>query len=396
MVHLRIVAPDEKGRRALELLEGSGSVCNVIVFPDAARKPRGDVLMCDVAREDASAIIEDLRRLDIPSDGSIALEYVDSEISEAAERAVEYAPGLPSDAVVWEEVEARTEEMTEFSLSFMAFMVLAMLIASVGILLDQPVLIVGAMVVGPEFGPLAALSVAIVERRGALVRRSVRALAVGFPVGILVTAGVTLAFEASGQIPGRFDPSDHPLTSFISDPGFFSVFVAFIAGTAGVLSLTSAKSGPLIGVLISVTTIPAAANIGVGVALSGSGVRPAGRPPSSASTWRRSCWRGCRCCSPSAAGTCIGAGAMTTAPAALSPSEPGETRWGGPAPGRGQPSPTKKKQRSPPPEVGSDSRAQHCTGSLGSADRALCTLWTGRGRGPLALRCLGLSPRREP
>ncbi|MBA3508757.1 MAG: hypothetical protein H0T19_01525, partial [Thermoleophilaceae bacterium] len=70
MVHLRIVAPDEKGRRALELLEGSGSVCNVIVFPDAARKPRGDVLMCDVAREDASAIIEDLRRLDIPSDGS--------------------------------------------------------------------------------------------------------------------------------------------------------------------------------------------------------------------------------------------------------------------------------------------------------------------------------------
>ena len=59
MVHLRIVAPDEKGRRALELLEGSGSVCNVIVFPDAARKPRGDVLMCDVAREDASAIIEE-------------------------------------------------------------------------------------------------------------------------------------------------------------------------------------------------------------------------------------------------------------------------------------------------------------------------------------------------
>jgi uncharacterized membrane protein len=33
------------------------------------------------------------------------------------------------------------------------------------------------------------------------------------------------------------------------------------------LSLTSAKSGALIGVLISVTTIPAAANIGVAAAL---------------------------------------------------------------------------------------------------------------------------------
>ena len=42
--------------------------------------------------------------------------------------------------------------------------------------------------------------------------------------------------------------------------------VATFAGVAGVLSLTSAKSGALIGVLVSVTTIPAAANIGVAAA----------------------------------------------------------------------------------------------------------------------------------
>jgi hypothetical protein len=49
---------------------------------------------------------------------------------------------------------------------------------------------------------------------------------------------------------------------------FFSFFVAYLAGTAGVLSLTSAKSGALIGVLISVTTIPGIANIGVATAYS--------------------------------------------------------------------------------------------------------------------------------
>ena len=42
--------------------------------------------------------------------------------------------------------------------------------------------------------------------------------------------------------------------------------MAFVAGTAGILSLTNAKSGALIGVLISVTTIPAASNIGVAAA----------------------------------------------------------------------------------------------------------------------------------
>ena len=53
------------------------------------------------------------------------------------------------------------------------------------------------------------------------------------------------------------------MTAFISNPDFLSFFVAYVAGTAGVLSLTSAKSGALIGVLISVTTIPSASNIGV-------------------------------------------------------------------------------------------------------------------------------------
>ena len=72
---------------------------------------------------------------------------------------------MPSDAVVWEEVEARTSESTELGGNFLIFMVLACLIASVGIFLGSPILIVGAMVVGPEFGPLAGLCVALVERR---------------------------------------------------------------------------------------------------------------------------------------------------------------------------------------------------------------------------------------
>ncbi len=68
-------------------------------------------------------------------------------------------------------------------------------------------------------------------------------------------------------MPGEFDPEEHPLTGFVSNPDFFSAFVALVAGVAGMLSLTSAKSGALIGVLVSVTTIPAAANVGVASAL---------------------------------------------------------------------------------------------------------------------------------
>jgi uncharacterized hydrophobic protein (TIGR00271 family) len=266
MIHLRIVAPEATAHQALELLCASPSVLNVVHLRGAAQKPAGDVILCDVAREDASVIISDLKELDIPRTGSIAVEHIDISISEAAIAAEKAAAGLPSDAVVWEEVESRTSENTELSFSFVLFMVAAMQIAAVGIILDQPILIVGAMVVGPEFGPLAGLSVALVNMQGKLAKRSLIALLVGFPLGILAALLTTLFMIAVGAFPEDFADAQHPFTEFISNPDFLSFFVALVAGSAGVLSLTSAKSGALVGVLISVTTIPAASNIGVAAA----------------------------------------------------------------------------------------------------------------------------------
>ena len=161
------------------------------------------MILCDVAREDASVIVSDLRELDVDNEGSIAIEHIDSAISRVAEAAERAAPGAPGDAVVWEEVESRTSENTELNGTFLAFMALACLIASVGIFLDSPILIVGAMIVGPEFGPIAGLCVAIVQRRPDVARRSARALAVGFPVGILAALLFALVIRGDRPDPER-------------------------------------------------------------------------------------------------------------------------------------------------------------------------------------------------
>ncbi len=266
MIHLRIVVPTPKSERVVDLLEASPSVFSLARLEGASRKPPGDLVLCDVAREDASVVIDDLRELGIPDEGSISVEEIDSQLSRAAERAERAARGSPGDAVVWEEVEAHTSESIELNANFLAFMVLACLIASVGVMLGQPVLIVGAMVVGPEFGPLAGLSVAIVQRRREVAVRSLTALAVGFPIGITCAFLFTLFAKWTGLVGEDFLLSERELTAFISEPSNFSFIVALFAGAAGVLSLTSAKSGALVGVLISVTTIPAAAAIGVAAA----------------------------------------------------------------------------------------------------------------------------------
>ncbi len=115
MVHLRIVAPEAEAKKALALFEETDSVYNVIVLEGVARKPQGHAILCDVAREDASVVIADLKEIGIHKCGSIAVEDIDSQISDVAIAAEKAARGLPSDAVVWEEVESRTSENVELS-----------------------------------------------------------------------------------------------------------------------------------------------------------------------------------------------------------------------------------------------------------------------------------------
>ena len=266
MIHLRVVAPPNLAEAAHRIIRGHPSTLNLVRFRGAAERPDGDVLLCDVASEDASVVVGELRELGIERDGSIAINPIAALVSQTARRAEQAAVGSPADAVVWETVELQTSESAELSVSFLAFMVLATMIAALGIIQDSLILIIGAMVVGPEFGPLAGLSVALVERRAELAARSLRALVVGFPVAIAAAYALTLLLRAAGSAPDSLAAILRPATIFISHPDEYSVLVALLAGVAGALTLTTAKSGALIGVLISVTTIPAAANVGVAAA----------------------------------------------------------------------------------------------------------------------------------
>ncbi len=266
MLHLRIITPPDRTARVEQLLTGCPAAIHVVVIEGAARSPAGDLITCDVVREGASGLLDDLRALNLEEDGSIMVERVDTVLSAAADRAERRVPGFGADAVVWEEIEHTTGEEATLTAAFITFMIVATVLAGIGVLLDQPILIVGAMVVGPEFGPLAALCVGAVRGRLRLVRRAVTALVVGFAVAMAVTVLSTWALDALGLVRESMLLEPRPLTSFIWQPDALSWVVGFLAGVAGMLSLTSAKSGTLTGVLISVTTVPAAANVAVALA----------------------------------------------------------------------------------------------------------------------------------
>lgn len=258
MLHMRVISPAGTTDAVRDLLLGEPGATHVTVLPGIALQPAGDVVEADVARESVDGLLGALCELGIDRAGGVTLEAIDTTLSDAADAAEEAAPGDPSDAVIWDELVARTGEESRLSMSFQAFLTIACLLAAIGVITDSPVTVVGAMVLGPEFGPLAAIAVGVVLRRRDLLRRGVLALAVGFPVAMLITAVAALAFDVTGLLSTQ-TLDDVGQVDFIYEVGPFSFIVALLAGAAGMLALTSAKSASLVGVFISVTTVPAAA-----------------------------------------------------------------------------------------------------------------------------------------
>lgn len=266
MLRMQLFVPAELTDEVSALLEHEPAVSGLAVLRGAARRPAGDVVFADVAREAANGVIDGLRQLGVHRHGSIQLEQVNAWLSQEGLDAEARAPGSSADAVVWADVTHRAYADSELNWTYLSFMSLATLIASIAIVLDSQILVIGAMVLGPEFGPIAALGVALVRRRYHLFHLAARTLLIGFAVAIAFTTAASLVGRWLGWIDQSQVTGPRPLTAFIYTPDKWSFIVAIIAAAAGVLSLTSERLGGLSGVFISVTTVPAAGNIGLALA----------------------------------------------------------------------------------------------------------------------------------
>lgn len=150
--------------------------------------------------------------------------------------------------------------------SFYLFLVVAGLIGAVGIITNSQILIVAAMVVGPEYGAITSVALAIDHGSRPRIRQGLMALLVGFALAVAATFLFSLLVRGFGLQPRAFELGVRPVSNLINTPNFFSAVVAVLAGVVGIVSLAEARTSALLGVFISVTTIPAGADIGVSCA----------------------------------------------------------------------------------------------------------------------------------
>src|SRR4051794_18860086 len=146
VIHARLIVPAARTDDVVRLLCADPRATNVVLVPGAGQDPPGDLVTTDIAREGASDVLGRLREYGVHHDGGISLTDITAAPSDNARAAERAAPGAPDDGVVWDIVLEHAEGDARPSWSYYAFLTLATMIAGIAVVLDSPVLVVGAMV----------------------------------------------------------------------------------------------------------------------------------------------------------------------------------------------------------------------------------------------------------
>jgi hypothetical protein len=218
MLTLRLIVPPNQNADVIRQLAEDQRTTNVVVLPEGGVRPAGDFVQCEVTREAVSDVLGWLRRQGIYEEGSVVISEVVAAPSKNARATELAAAGAPDDAAVWDAVLDNAYGEVRGSWSFYAFLTLATAIAAVAVVTDSSILVVGAMVVGPEFGVIAALAVGLSAGRASLISPSVLLLLKGFSFAIAATIVLALLARAAGWIELADVTGPRPLTGFIWRP----------------------------------------------------------------------------------------------------------------------------------------------------------------------------------
>ncbi|WP_458189849.1 TIGR00341 family protein [Haladaptatus sp. NG-WS-4] len=170
------------------------------------------------------------------------------------------------DSIAGEELRSQALELLPNAFTYFLLTFLSAVVATAGLLLDSPALVVGSMVIAPLVGSALTASVGTVLSNREMIVDGFTTQIYGLGIAIIGSVLFSLVLKT-----GHFlSPSLHPgainqIAQRIS-PGLLSLIIGVCAGAAGAAGLATGISAALVGVMIAAALIPAAAAVGIGIA----------------------------------------------------------------------------------------------------------------------------------
>lgn len=257
MLLLRLVAGEETAARAVALLGSEAGVRHVVRqrTSDGGR----DLVEAELGPRGADGVITRLEDLGVEPDELTLLHLPSVVVGRRAHGA------LGREALIWAEVVGGARVAARPTIRYLLYMAIAGVIAGYGVAEQSSILLVGAMAVSPDLVPLTAAAVGIVSRRLRLAVGAMATLVTGLATGALAAFLLTRFLRRIGSVNADAEITDNTL-GWLTTVDVATVGVALAAGVAAMLAAET-RASQAVGVAISVTTIPAAAFVGVATAL---------------------------------------------------------------------------------------------------------------------------------
>jgi uncharacterized hydrophobic protein (TIGR00271 family) len=253
MLQLRVFGPTTTLGEVASELRRQGYVRHLVLSPSDTAD-RG-LLTADIEPDFADQVLSTAEAAGVPP--------VDATVL----RLEEITPprGRPAASLVWADMMGQARRNARPIARFLVFMLAAGVIAGFGVITVNSTLIVGAMAVSPDTLPITAACVALVALKFRLAARALATLVIGLAATCAAAAVATGILDATGRLPSGFHIGQSALSGLVTiGPG--TIGVALAAGVAAMLALET-RASAAVGVAISVTTIPAAAYLGVAAAV---------------------------------------------------------------------------------------------------------------------------------
>ena len=238
-----------------------------VVHEEASGRDIEAVVSFPLPTNAVEPVLEALRDIGLNSDTYTVITEANTVLSRDFEALEErYAEEKDEDRIAREELTAKAEALAPSLSTYVVMTVVSAVIATAGLLLNSPAVVVGSMVIAPLIGPAMTANVGTVVDDRDLFVRGVKLQAFGLLLAIASATVFAVIVRTANVVPPIADVTSVDQVRERVAPDFLSLVVALGAGTAGVLSLTSGVSTALVGVMIAVALIPPAATVGIGIA----------------------------------------------------------------------------------------------------------------------------------
>jgi uncharacterized hydrophobic protein (TIGR00341 family) len=262
---VQVTIPAGKREAVLETLDDQG--LDYVVTDEVSGREFTAVAYVPLPTNAVEEVLDTLREAGIERDAYTVVLNAETVVSERFEALEErYAEEKDEDRIAREELEARAKELAPSVGTYVIMTIVSVVIATAGLLLDSPSVVVGSMVIAPLIGPAMATTVGTVLDDRDLFVRGLKLQLVGFALAIVTAAAFALVVRHVHLVPPGIDVLAIGEINERVAPDFLSLVIALGAGVAGAMSLRSGVSASLVGVMIAVALVPPAAAVGIGIA----------------------------------------------------------------------------------------------------------------------------------